>query len=565
MPPGSLKTSATTGPDSALPAGLQRPHLLLLIFILLGAAAVRLYRLDQTGLWYDELYVVWAGGLPVADLVPEAMASGHPPLYYLLMHAWLIPGSGDTWVLLLSALAGLATVWLTFLAGREMFSPLAGLWGAAFAAFSPLLVWYSREATMYSFLVALSLLSFYLLARCARRGGWKNWCGYAAATAAALMTSFLSPVLLVAQAPLYWLLRDGQRSRARHWFFSQAALAAIVLGIILLARTGTTEGWAMWTWPSGYQILDGVVRAPYVLTGGWIVEATAGFPHPGLPDLPVLYLWLGTGLFLMIYAAAATATARRGRSLLQKNTIAVAACTFILFVGPAVILSAISRTASARFYAWATPVLLLLVAAALGAMPSKTRRAVGLLVLVVLFAFTVWEVGFLPRLAGDWRGIFSAIEEDARKGDMLVCFPLHQCVVAADHYLQAPARDLQEPPDNMRATPSAGAIPVTGGIPVSDSPAVYFLPRGESWTGYRMGYFGEGGKSPPLTGAEMDERLRVGVAGARRVWLVTEDDSYGGYPSSEEIFRFFGEEWKLSGHWPLMPHDLRLYERGGGG
>lgn len=546
MPPGSPKTSATTGPGSALPAGLQRQHLLL-IFILLGAAAVRLYRLDQAGLWYDELYTVWASGLPVTDIVPEAAASGHPPLYYLLMHAWLIPGSGDTWVLLFSALAGLVTVWLTFLAGREMFSPQAGLWGAAFAAVSPLLVWYSREATMYSFLVALSLLSFYLLARCARRGGWKNWCGYAAATAAAILTTFLSPVLLAAQVPLYWLLRDGQRSRPRHWFISQAALAAIALGIVLLARTWTTEGWATWTWPSLPQVLNGIVRAPYVLTGGWIIEASAGFPHPGLPDLPSLYLWLGAGLFLIIYVAAVTATARRRQYLPQRNTIAVAICTFILFVGPAVMLSAISRAASARFYAWATPTLFLLVAAALGAFPAKARRAAGLLTVIVLFAFTVGEVGFLPRMAGDWRGIFSMVEEDAREGDVLVCFPLHQCVVAADHYLPALS--------------GAVAMPVTGGMPVSGSPAVYFLPLGESWTGYRSGYFGEGGKSSPLSSAEMDERLRVEVAGARRVWLVTEDESYGGYPSTGEILRFLGKEWTLSGHWPLTPHDLRLYER----
>ncbi|MEK7816664.1 MAG: glycosyltransferase family 39 protein, partial [Actinomycetota bacterium] len=337
MPPGSPKTSATTGPGSALPAGLQRQHLLL-IFILLGAAVVRLYRLDQAGLWYDELYTVWASGLPLGDLVPEAMASGHPPLYYLLMHAWLVPESGDTWVLLLSALAGLATVWLTFLAGREMFSRQAGLWGAAFAAFSPLLVWYSREATMYSFLIALSLLSFYLLARCALRGGWKNWCGYVAATAAALMTSFLSPVLLAAQAPLYWLLRDGHRSRARHWFISQAALAAIALGIILMARTGTTEGWATWTGPSVPRVLNGIVRAPYVLAGGWIIEAAAGFPHPEMPDIPVWLLWLGAGLFLIVCAAAIPAVTGWRRLIVQKNTLAVAACTFILFVGPAVIL-----------------------------------------------------------------------------------------------------------------------------------------------------------------------------------------------------------------------------------
>lgn len=462
------------------------------------------------------------------------------------MHAWVIPGSSDIWVRLLSVLAGVVAVWLTYLVGREIFSRQAGLWGAAFAAFSPLLVWYSREATMYSLLVALSLLSFYLLARSARRGGWKNWCGYVAATTGALLTSFLTPVLLVAQAPLYWLLKDRRRSSARHWFISQAALGAAAVGVYLAARTGTAEGWAAWAFPSATQILEGIIRAPYALVGGWVgFAATDGFPRPGLPDIPVRYLWLGEGLFL-IFAAAVTASVRQGRSLLQKNTVAVAVCTFILFVGPAIMLSAISRAASARFYVWATPTLLLLAATALGTFPAKVRRAAGVLTVVVLLAFTVWELGFLPGLAGDWRGLISTIKEDAVEGDMLVCFPLHQCIVAADHYL----------PEK---------VPVAGGMPVSGSPAVYFLPRGESWTGYRSGYFGERGKSPPLTDADMDKRLGVEVAGARRVWLVTEDDSYDGYPSTREVYRFFDGEWTLSGHWLLTPHDLRLYERKTGG
>ena len=60
-------------------------------------------------------------------------------------------------------LCGVLTVGLVWWIGRLVFDARTGLWGAWLAAFSPLLVYYSREARMYAWLVMLTCLCWGLL------------------------------------------------------------------------------------------------------------------------------------------------------------------------------------------------------------------------------------------------------------------------------------------------------------------------------------------------------------------------------------------------------------------
>src|SRR5215207_981705 len=65
-----------------------------------------------------------------------------PPLYYALAWFWTqITGTGEWGLRSLSALAGVATVPVGFLIGRELHGRRTGLWVAALVAVSPMLLW----------------------------------------------------------------------------------------------------------------------------------------------------------------------------------------------------------------------------------------------------------------------------------------------------------------------------------------------------------------------------------------------------------------------------------------
>lgn len=137
------------------------------------ALAARLWRLDESCLWFDELFGLHAARHAWADL-PRFVALDlvHPPLFYLLLKAWTLAGGESVWWLrLLSAVASsLAAVPLALL-GRELRLPLRAVGLAlALAAASGFLVKYAQEVRMYAPLLLFASCSLWLFARFCRAG-----------------------------------------------------------------------------------------------------------------------------------------------------------------------------------------------------------------------------------------------------------------------------------------------------------------------------------------------------------------------------------------------------------
>src|ERR1700737_3893407 len=87
------------------------------------AAVVRFATLDQQSLWYDE--AVTAVRVLHASLHSTLSAVAHventPPLYYLITWGWTrVLGTGVLALRSLSAAAGVATVALAWMIGREL-------------------------------------------------------------------------------------------------------------------------------------------------------------------------------------------------------------------------------------------------------------------------------------------------------------------------------------------------------------------------------------------------------------------------------------------------------------
>src|SRR5947209_19458868 len=104
-----------------------------------------------------------------------------PPLYFVIAWVWTkLFGSGEVGLRSLSAFLGIAVIPVTYLCGKELVSRAAGLVAAAFAAFSPFMIWYSQEARSYMLFGLLSGASLLLCARAWREPSQRNlflWAG----------------------------------------------------------------------------------------------------------------------------------------------------------------------------------------------------------------------------------------------------------------------------------------------------------------------------------------------------------------------------------------------------
>ena len=148
--------SAALRPSSR-EAALRRLAAILVIGWL--SFGLRVYRLDAQSLWYDEGLSVHLASQPLLATVSESAVTDHPPLYALLLDAWMrAAGRSEFAVRFLSMWWSVLAVALTWRLGHELLTDAIGAIGALLMAASAFAVWYAQEARGYSLLLALTLI-----------------------------------------------------------------------------------------------------------------------------------------------------------------------------------------------------------------------------------------------------------------------------------------------------------------------------------------------------------------------------------------------------------------------
>ena len=78
-----------------------------LLGIVLAGAFLRVFHLTAESIWLDEAFSVSISGLSVPQIVQAAAPDVHPPLYYFLLHYWMMVfGTSESAVRLLSVFFG---------------------------------------------------------------------------------------------------------------------------------------------------------------------------------------------------------------------------------------------------------------------------------------------------------------------------------------------------------------------------------------------------------------------------------------------------------------------------
>ncbi|MFZ5917613.1 MAG: glycosyltransferase family 39 protein [Chloroflexota bacterium] len=213
----------------------------LLLAVLLLAFGLRMYRLPYQSLWYDEALSVHYASQPLPEMLVGVSNSDHPPLHTLLLHLWMVSaGRSEFAVRYLSLWWGVLAVVLLYRLGARLVGRSAGLSAAGLLAISPLHVWYSQEARMYSLSLALSLgLVLSLLGVVSRRkNGGIVWWVYVLLGVGALYAHFYTAfvLLFVNLAFGFWWLRrlvdqgwPAMRVSLARWVAAQMAILVLFL------------------------------------------------------------------------------------------------------------------------------------------------------------------------------------------------------------------------------------------------------------------------------------------------------------------------------------------------
>ena len=215
-----------------------RTALLVLGGLILAGLALRLA--VPRGIWLDEAISIHQARLSLHDLFHNLYnGDRQPPLYHLTL--WLTIrafGHGEFAVRLPSLIAGTLVIPALYELGRELYDRRTGLIAAAFAAVSPVLIWYSQEVRMYEYVALFGVLALLTQLRVIRRGTMLNWAAYILATAALLWSHYFGLLLIAVQqivfvAVLVYRRRNGQPVKALALGFAYSA-AVLVMQLVPL-------------------------------------------------------------------------------------------------------------------------------------------------------------------------------------------------------------------------------------------------------------------------------------------------------------------------------------------
>ncbi|HSJ58910.1 MAG TPA: glycosyltransferase family 39 protein [Anaerolineae bacterium] len=220
------------------------------------ALALRVRGLTFQPLWWDEGWSVYFATASVPEMLRLTAVDIHPPLYYLLLQAWIgLFGSSVVSIRLLSVGIGVAAVPLVYAVGRRLVDGRLGLTAAFLLAISPFHVYYSQEVRMYGLVTVAGLAAFYFAlvwrqagtgavdvpstlghdppraaAGASSRVGAATWVGYVMSAAAALYTQYYAAFLLLALNLAViggWWRRRPARRDVVSWLSAQAAVVAL--------------------------------------------------------------------------------------------------------------------------------------------------------------------------------------------------------------------------------------------------------------------------------------------------------------------------------------------------
>jgi uncharacterized membrane protein len=252
---------------------------LLLILILAFAVIVRIINLGAESLWLDEASSVALAHLPLAGIIDlVAREDVHPPLYYLILHYWvMLVGDSEVAVRLLSVLFAALSIPVIHRVASLLFDRWTGLLSALLLSVSLLHIVFSQEARMYALLCLLSLLSFYFLLRLLQGDeSAPVFTGYVVSTALLPYTQVYGWFIIAAENLFFlslYLLACGAFHRLfKRWVLVQALVVALFLPWLpLMMRQISRVQQSFWI-PAPSLRLLGLTLSEYVFSNSllWI-------------------------------------------------------------------------------------------------------------------------------------------------------------------------------------------------------------------------------------------------------------------------------------------------------
>lgn len=395
---------------------------LAILAVLAVAAAVRLFELGKRSLWTDEGSTWTAASLPLQAMLRRCVERDASPPFFYLFTSWCLKfGDSEAALRMVSVIASMVLVWLTYRLARLGLSRNRSAFAALLCALSPYQVMYAQEARTYTLVAALLVGSVYFYARASISNERRRWIPLALMTAAGLWTQSIAMLGLSAQGALAVGTKSG-RTRWLPWVVALVAGAALYLPWAWYAR-GVTEHLSSSHWyipdpdaKSVFKVLRAALLSPLPL-----VSAPEGSTLPGLDAwMPRLLAWAFVSLpvaIALLYGLPELA-GRDGRGRITR----VAWALWFVPVVAVFIVSFQRPLFLPRYFVFVTPAVSILFTLGASALPRRPLRFVlgGWLVLLSVLGLVRYQHDYTKE---PWRAVTADIGARTAVGRSAVLVP----------------------------------------------------------------------------------------------------------------------------------------------
>ncbi len=402
----------------------------LLVGLLLASFALRLYRLGDQSVWWDEGLAAWAARQSPSEIAAWTSADVHPPLYFWVLRFWrLLAGETEFALRALSVGVGVLTVTACYRLGFAVGGPWTGLGAGMLVGIARFDVQWSQEMRMYALAALFAALSLWAAIRFWRCERWKDAATYVLLMTAGLYTLYLYAAVL-AVTNLVWLLalvRSRQRGRTlSRWAVAQVSVLALVAPWLAYALP------RMPTWSSASPVSLSTFVRIY-----WTVLTV------GNPTNVEQYAWLTLPL-LVVFASGLAVLCWEG--VQDGRTWGALALLLTAVLLPAGVVYLVSLPRSMFYYAPQlapryllvfAPAFYVLAAWGAAALGGRIHSAVGVISLASFgIAATLGLTSYYPGriLRDDYRSLAATLRAYEREGDAVLLYTDKDWPIFAYHY-----------------------------------------------------------------------------------------------------------------------------------
>ncbi|MCW5852725.1 MAG: glycosyltransferase family 39 protein [Anaerolineae bacterium] len=398
--------------------------------ILLAAFALRVFRLGDANVWWDEGLAMWAVRKSFWETTRWTACDVHPPLYFWTLWPWTrLVGYGEFGARFITVMVGLLTVALLVPLGKRLGGWQLGLLAAGLLAVARFHVWWSQEMRMYALAALLHVAALLALTRWWETRSRRAWLAYVLATTGGLYTIYLSAVILVVcnlwvggqWVVGWWRNRQSSTVNRQLSIFSPLfpwILAQLVILALFIPWFGFAAG-CMSSWS---------VAEP--VNYSFVLQLQATLLTLGISTNLDTVLPLVVGLTLLLGAGGVVLTRQRAaRPYVALLLLVLALPSLVIFALALPRGLFYNPRVEARYFLPFAPPVYLLFAWGLLAL-ARWRRLVGVAALGCVLAAFAWS---LPQqyadrtLHDDLQGMVQALRAYARPTDRVI-------LVSGDRY-----------------------------------------------------------------------------------------------------------------------------------